>query len=318
MQQPWLNGPSARTEAVWASNHGPTANDPVVMGEDGWAFWNDAQALNFSQAVGRRVLSKAEVAQWHDYLAALRDSLSNESIPFYIVVTPAKWDVYPQHLPTWSKPIRGSGPLDQLLAASPDLPLIDLRAPLREASQTVPVFSRLNSHWTNYGAYLGWNTIAACISETAPELGTFSALALDGVRTSSDNNEFAPYGITNGIPDWTDPEYSEPLSPVEITTADGAVATVEGIALTDLSILPVTTATAVAQVNKTALVIRDSFGGGLSVPLQQAFARTVQVRHNFDYAPDQRPDVSKLVTENRPDVVILQIAERHLTFAPVP
>ena len=62
--------------------------------------------------------------------------------------------------------------------------------------------------------------------------------------------------------------------------------------------------------------LRDSFGNAHSVPVQQAFARTWQVRHNFDSKPSTQPDIAALAAKDHPSVVILQIAERHLNFPP--
>ena len=315
-KQLWLDGKAAQAEAVWDAHKTDLSKD-YVTGKDGYVFWNDIQAMNFSQAVGRRTLSVDEAAQWHTYLATLRDQLKAQKIPFYIVVTPAKWDVYPQDLPTWAQSIRGSGPLDQLLHQYPDLPIIDLRTPLRQASAANPVYSRVNSHWTDYGAYVGWKTVADCINQTTPTLGPLTVPATTGVKTTSENNEFAPYGITSPVPDWTTPVYDPPLKQVTLTKTDGSSSIVPGSQATDLSLLPASTQTQGAATSKSLLLLRDSMGNGLSVPVQQEFAQTWQLRHNFDAAvPGGLPDVKKLVSEHHPDAVILQIAERHLNFPP--
>lgn len=313
-QELWLSGRTAEAEAVWQSNFdGSTA---YYEGKDGWVDWSDLQAANLSQAVGRRYLTRDETAAWHEYFATIAADLAERGVPFYIVVAPAKWGVYPQQLPEWAAGIRGSGPLDQLLTASPDLPLVDLRQPLREASADYPVFSRVNSHWTDYGAYAAWNEIAACISATSPQLGAFTPIPIDGVELGPDRNEFADYGIENPSPDWTIPAYSSDLLPVTVTAADGTTTETDGTVLTGLLSLPVMTETPGAQSPASALVLRDSFGDSLSVPLQQAFSRTWQVAHDLDFPPEDQPDVLALIAEHEPDVVIFEIAQRHLNFPP--
>jgi hypothetical protein len=313
--QLWLTPQASKAQAVWDA-HADDLTEPYVTGKNGWVFWNDVQANNFSQAVGRRTLSNQEAAQWHTYLSDVQAQLAAKKIPFYVVVTPAKWDVYPQELPQWAQDIRGSGPLDQIEHQFPDLPIVDLRTPLREASKSNPVFSKVNSHWTDYGAYVGWETMAKCINDVSPSIGPVSAPASSGVTLGPQSNEFATYGIPNPAkPDWTVPNYSQPLAPVKVTDSAGKTTTVAGTVPTDLSLLPVSTTTKDAQTNKSALVLRDSFGNGMSVFLQQSFAKTWQVRHNFD-DPTHIPDVGALVTAHKPDVVILQISERHLNFPP--
>lgn len=312
----WLEGQKAEAQAVWDANTVALADSPVVVGQHGWVFWNDVQALNFSQAVGRRLLSATEADAWYTYLDTMRDELAAQGIPFYVALTPAKWGVYPQELPAWAEEIRGSGPLDQLQARYPDLPIIDMRTPLREESATTNVFSKVNSHWTDYGAYVGWNFIAQCIEETAPNVGDFTPVPIDGVALGPDHNEFEPYGIKNDAPDWTVPDYAAALRPVTVTSADGTTSITDGTQPTGLMTLPATTETDGAQSQSSALVLRDSFGDSMSMPLQQAFSTTWQVRHNLDAAAADRPDVAKLVSEHHPDVVILQLAQRHLNFPP--
>ncbi len=316
-QQPWLGSASdkAKAEAVWNA-HQAELSQPYVLEKDGWVDWGDIQAANFSQALGRRNLSTVEATQWHDHLAKLRDSLAAMNIPLYVVITPAKWDVYPQQLPDWAQKIRGSGPLDQLEASFPDLPIVDIRAQLRTASETHQTFSKTNSHWTDYGAWVGWQAISQCIVTTSPRLSGLSAPAIDGVTISADANEFAKFGIPNPAPNVTTPIYVSALKPVTIRTNDSVTATVAGTTPTDLLKLPAETTTAGSQTPHTALFVRDSFGSSLSIPVMQSFARTWQVRHNLDGAPSAQPDIPGLAKEHHPDVVILQIAERHLNFPP--
>lgn len=313
-QEPWLDGDATAAESVWDAHAADLSKDYVV-GEDGFVFWNDIQAMNFSQAVGRRALSVDEVAAWHTYLSEMRDTATAAGIPFYIVFAPAKWGVYDEELPAWAQEIRGSGPLDQLLPASTDLPIIDVRSALDDASAEQPVYSRVNSHWTDYGGYVAWQTMSACMTANSPELGEMSALPIDGVNTIDDFNEFAGYGVTNPVPDWTVPAYTNALQPVTVTGADGTVTQVAGEKGTDLSLLPVSTTTEGAQNDSSALILRDSQGNALSVPWQQTFSRTWQVRHNFDL-PSELPDLGALIDEHHPDVVILEIAQRHLNFPP--
>jgi hypothetical protein len=316
-QQPWLSTPEKRAsaEAVWAA-HQSELTQPYVAEKDGWYDWGDVQAANFSQAVGRRYLTTAEAGRWHDHLAKLRDSLSAMKIPLVIVVTPAKWDVYPEKLPDWAQGIRGSGPLDQLLGSYPDLPIVDLRAPLREASKQNQTYSKTNSHWTEYGAWVGWKAISQCINATFPAVGGLASPAIDGISLTADHNEFAPYGVADPAPNWTVPDYTEPLNPVAVTDKTGATSTVSGDTQTDLLSLPAETRGEASQTGHTALFVRDSYGNALSIPLQQSFARTWQVRHNLDSAPNTQPDIAALAREHHPDVVILQITERHLNFVP--
>lgn len=315
-QEPWLGTAEARSasQQIWDA-HAKELAKSYVAEQDGWYDWGDVQANNFSQAVGRRILSVDEAAAWHTYFASLRDKLQAQGIPLYIVVAPAKWDVYPQLLPDWAQGIRGSNSLDQLMALYPDLPIVDIRAPLRDASATDQTFSRTNSHWTDYGAYIGWSAIAKCIAASDTGLADIAVPQADGVTISAERNEFSPFGIGAGPADWTTPAYATPLQAVSLTDKTGTTV-VAGTENTDLLTLPAKTVTKGALTSSSTLLVRDSFGNALSVPVQQTFATTWQVRHNLDGAPATQPDIAALAAKDKPTVVILEIAERHLNFPP--
>ncbi len=80
---------------------------------------------NFSQALGRRYLTVAEVTAWHDYFSTLDSALSDQGIELSIQISPSASSVYPEQLPEWTDGIVGSTPMDQFLTASPDLPIVD-------------------------------------------------------------------------------------------------------------------------------------------------------------------------------------------------
>ncbi len=312
--EPWSAANSAASEQEWAE-HAADLSNPYVMGEDGWVFWNDVQNNNFSQAVGRRYLTAEELAAWHSYFADLDAQLSAVDIELYIVVAPAKWAVYPDELPVWAQALRGPGPLDQLLAAGGDLPLVDLRAQLQNASAEAQTYSRVNSHWSSYGAYEGWNAIADCILANQPDIG-LTPIPLESVAIGDDLNEFEPYGISNEEPDWTEPVFAEPLLPVELTAAGAEPVVVDGDRWTLFDEMPAQTHTEGAPSHSDVLFVGDSFGVVMSPYLQQAFTDVRQLRHNLDGDPSIRPDIAQLALATRPDIVIVEITQRHLNLPP--
>lgn len=316
-QQPWLDGDAAAAEAVWQA-HSSELNKDYVVGTDGYVDWNDEIDMNLSQAVGRRVLSKAEAKAWADYFSSIQAKLAAMGIPFYALVGPSKWQVYPENLPEWAQKIRGSSPLDQILSGYPDLPIIDVRGDLRAASADNPVYSRVNSHWTDYGALVGWDAVTRCLNTVSPQLGPFTAPTVTSVTVGPDLSEFATYGVTNPVPDWTIPVYAKPLSPVAVTKGDGLTKVVDGSTRSGFTDLPLSTATVGAQSDKSLLLVRDSMSDSLSVPVQQSFAQTWQVRNGFD-TPGKAANIVNLANQLHPSVVILEFAERYLNSpAPAP
>lgn len=315
--EPWIDD-DASAEAIWNGN-ADAAAAPVVLGEGGWAFWGDQVEENFSQSVGRRYLTVSEVDAWHDYFATLRDGLAGLGTDLYIVVSPSAGSVYADQLPEWVSGIRGSTPLDQFLAASPDLPIVDVRADLIEASQSAATYTPNNSHWTDFGGYVGWQTIARCGNAMYPDSASMWVPAISAVETTAEYNEFASYGVDDVGAQWTVPVYSEELSDVSVTSA-GSTSTVPGDKALDLSLLPAETRVVDPSVRAgvgggSALILRDSMGNALSTLWQQSFDQTWQLQHRYDDWSSP-PNYAQLVEERNPDAVIVQFAERHLVNKP--
>lgn len=313
--EPWLDDPSS-AEAAW-QEHADAVAQPYLVGPNGWIFWSDEIDQYASQAVGRVNLSQLDVDRWVDHLTSLRDGFAADGIEFYVIVTPSTSSVYPEELPEWMQALRGSTSMDQLAAAAGGLPLIDLRAGLIEQkSDDAHLFSWSNSHWTDFGAYASWSQISACVNEIYPSERPLQVPPIEGTRVIGDFNEWASFGVESPGADWAVPVYSEPLREVTRTRDDGSVETVPGEATTDASILPVTTEVSESTTGKKALVFRDSMGGGLSPLWQQSYSTTWQFWHRYRADFEDPVSYRDYVAQYAPDVVVLQIAERHLLNAP--
>lgn len=313
--EPWIDD-AAASQATWDA-HADELAGPVVLGEDGWAFYNDQVEENFSQSVGRRLLTASEVAAWHDYFAPLEAALADQGVELSIQITPSAASVYPEQLPAWAAPLRGSTPLDQLLIASPDLPMIDFRADLRDASADNAVFTPVNSHWTDWGGYIGWKTYASCHAAMYPDAPQIVVPSVERVSSEGIFNEYASYGVADTTPEWTAPVYADAMSPVEVTSGESNTLTSDGGQAIDLSRLPASTRTDGAWSTQTALILRDSMGNALSGLWAQQYAQTWQIQHRYDDWSNP-PNYRSLVEQYEPDVVIIQLAERHLVNAPAP
>lgn len=315
--QPWLA--QARLSAEQAFQVGMSdaaGGGAVVEGRDGWVFWSDLQANNFSQAVGRRVLSQAEMDAWYASMDSLRDRLGERDIDFVIQIVPAKWSIYPEQLPDWTDSIRGSTTFDYLRYAHPDLPVLDMREGLREAKAEGTVYTPLTSHWTRYGGTQGWGMLADCLGAVdAERYAGLAPLGVSSLQPEVENNEFEPFGYAAAGERDTVPVWAEAPGPMTMTLGDGSTSDVTTERPVDLLELPAHTVTEKPQSETTALIMRDSQGTSIAPGWQSGFAETWQVAHGLD-AETAPPDVVALADEHQPDVVIFQLTERHLNFVP--
>lgn len=314
-QEPWTAGDGS-AEKIWQA-HAQDLSHNYVLGQGGWIFWNDYIEDYMSQAVGRKYLTNAQLKNWHDYLADLSKQFQDRGIQFTVIITPSTSSIYPEQLPAWMQDVRGSTIMDQFMTIAGDLPVMDLRAPLLAAKpdSAYHLFSWDNSHWTGYGAYVGWKTIAACTNALYPTAPQLQVPAISGVSITGDYNEWASYGVPSAGADWAVPQFAQPMQPVTVTKSTGAVTVQPGDQQTDSTNLPLQTSVAQSWTGKSALIVRDSMGGGLSPFWQQAYSPTWQVGMTFNGVASPL-NFGSLVDQYHPQVVVLQFAERHLLNAP--
>ena len=85
----------------------------------------------------------------------------------------------------------------------------------------------MNSHWTDWGGYIAWQTYAACHDANYPAADPLWVPPVDGVESTRIYNEYAPYGVPDAEPAWTVPAFSEALADVTVTAGDDTIATAE-------------------------------------------------------------------------------------------
>lgn len=311
--QPWQGDARAGSEAIYEASTA-SLQGPVIEGRDGWLFWSDYQWQNFSQGLGRRVQSVAEMDAWSAHYQGIADELEAKGIPFAILIAPAKWDAYRGQLPEWADGIQGSTTFDYLRAAHPELPLVDVRDAVAQGAAQADTYERDNSHWTPYGGYVAWEQTARCLASLGGDFAGIAAPPISGVATEQGNSEFAVYGFEPSAPGLTVPVFAEAPGPMTLVDKDGRTHQLAWDYPTDMLEMPATTLTPNAQSSARALVLRDSFGGAIAPGLQAAFAETTQVSHGI--GSEAPADILALAEEEQPDVVILELTERYLHFIP--
>jgi hypothetical protein len=306
----WNHAVAFYTDALYALGVSGRPGAAEV-GRDGWVFLGDIFSGDFSQSLGRHVLDDREVANWTQTLTLETKWLAARHIPSAIVIAPSKGTIYPDRLPRWSNSGAHTSAFDRVLATAPALSIIDTRAALRDARRNADTYSALNSHWTDYGAYIAWSTIAPELAQRIPALASLRAPALASIGVEDGHNEFEGMLGLAAPNAWTTYRLDQPLGDYAIIAGDGSARTAPGGTTTDLLDLPRTTRNEHARTSARVLVLRDSSGNSLSPFLQDAFRETYQFDHKLG-APGHWPNLAALVERYRPDVVLWVITERYL------
>lgn len=316
---PWTGDERDASEVVWNEQIRSNPDAQLyVPGQDGWVFWGDTQANNFSQALGRSFLSEEESEEWGDYFRTIDEGLSAQGIDFVIQIVPADWSVYPEHLPEWAQELRGPTAFDYLLDAHPDLPIVDARQDLRDAAANGAVYAPGNSHWSPYGAAIGWERLASCLGAVDDKYQALAPLQFSSVGDMPVISEFAAYGFPTTDTGWGTPVLDQAPPKMQATINDGSVLDADAAKGLDMLQLPATTVTDGAQSDLRALIVRDSQGNSAGPTWQTGFAETKQLTSNLGSATEQMPDVLGEAADYKPDVVIFEMTERYLNWIPVP
>jgi len=141
----------------------------VLLGKHDWLFYTGDKSIEDYR--GRQVLTEAELDSWYGALKERRDWLAAQGITYHFVIAPNKQSIYPEYMP--AAVVRGApGLLDQLLgylSRKGEASLVDdLRPALLAQKSGLSLYRPIDAHWTDYGAYLGYRTIAERIDAVRP------------------------------------------------------------------------------------------------------------------------------------------------------
>lgn len=309
----WANAVTLYNTALYAIGASGNPSNAVV-GADGWVFLGNLHSENFNQATRRRILTRGEVRNWCDNLSYQSKFAERRGIPYLFVIAPAKWSIYPDKLPSWAQSRAAGVPsnFDLLLTEAKlrNLPLLDIRSELRQARAIADTYSPLNSHWSDFGAWVGWQAIGREIRRRLSDIELFGLGGAPAITTIDAANEFEGLAGIKARNPWTQVVGLEGPRKYKVLHADGTKTELIGSTPTDLLDLPRRTENTEATSPRRALIIRDSFGTQLSTFLQASFRETYQVNHHVRY-PLTTLNLPGLIADFKPDLIIYEMTERY-------
>jgi len=275
----------------------------LVVGRDGWLFFGDERAV--AQYQGAAELSPMQLDAWRRYLEAERDALAARGIAFLVVFAPNKHSIYPENMPDHIPRVGARQPLTQLvehLRATSTVTVLDLRPALLEAKKRRRVYHRTDTHWNDTGAHVAYREILRAVAAELPGFMHRQPVAVAESRATVPGMGLARLvGLSE--------RYSEEITTLEPRAPEASVAPefrashrervrrLEPFAMqVDSPHLP------------HVVVFRDSFGNALVPFLSESFGRTL-----FAWSRNVDPRIVEL---EKPDVVILEMAERFIGDVP--
>lgn len=176
-------------------------NPSAYYGVDGWLFYNGDHSL---RQVSRNPPRHTDLKRSVDLLAELDVLLRQDNRRLVAGVAPNKESVYLEKLPGWLRAKTGPTEYDVLFAelAKTRVRTVDLRALLREAARSMPVYYKTDSHWNMLGALLAYNALVAAAGQEHWRLDPATTLQPNPRDFSGDLARYL--GLHNYLtePDW--------------------------------------------------------------------------------------------------------------------
>ena len=267
----------------------------VLLGLDHWLYFRgeDTHAVE-RDFRGTFWYAPSEPTEIAHELERRRAFLAAHGIPYFVLIVPDKYTIYPEHLPRWitRAPKTRLDRLFEALAQHPELAVVDPRAALRARKSAAPVYYRTDSHWNYEGAIVGYDLLMQRVRQTMPavphvpaerpsyepgDVWTGDLAQLLGLPERYTEDDTLPLGKILGDDSRRCARHiSDPIEPV-----------VEGCAREGLP---------------RAIVYRDSMMDAMMPPLSENFRRVVYFAGHSMRAQD--------IAREHPDLVIEEFVER--------
>ncbi len=164
---------------------GRSPNSTVQLGRDGWMYYTKDRNLQI--ASGEYVLSSKELETIFKQQLQIYDKLKKQGIEYVLVLPTSKVSIYPEYIRSGDYHVRET-PVDQLaqyIQEHSDIRVIPLKKALLDAKNEGQVFFKTDTHWTEFGAYMGYCEIIRKLGDfgmlsDAPEEVTFKPFEYQG------------------------------------------------------------------------------------------------------------------------------------------
>ncbi len=143
---------------------GISAVPKVLVGQQGWLFMDKTVVRHGTVDYFRSAdpFNIEELEQWKRLLEERQAWLAARGIFYLFVIAPNKNTIYPEFMPDRIRKVHPRSRMDQLveyLEQHSTVSFLDLRNVLLNAKNKYPVYSRTDTHWNDYGAYIAYREI---------------------------------------------------------------------------------------------------------------------------------------------------------------
>jgi hypothetical protein len=249
-------------------------------------------------------LSEKQLAHWAAVLEARRAFLEKRGIHYLFLVVPEKHTVYPEFLPEVMAPVKPQSALDQIIsyvAQHTKVRILDVRPALLAGKPLGCLYYKTDTHWNTLGAFIAYQQIMARVQAWYPDVKPhqISNYSSEDRRVSGDLASIA--GMESELPEAENRLVPKFKSSTRFISDAG-----ELIDFPRFPIDRVRSENPAAPIPKLVM-FRDSFSTAMLPYLAEHFRSAVFLWRSFD---------ATVVEQEKPDIVIEEIAERVIPYSP--
>ena len=149
-----------------------SSKSTVILGDEGWLYMRLSDGPGSSESSKLAPLGESELNRWQYLLEQRCAWLAKRHISYLVVIVPEKQSVYPEFLPAEARKLQFEQWASQLVGRlkSTDSPvaILDLQPYLFQARTRELVYWKADTHWNQYGIYVGYRAIMDEIRRLLP------------------------------------------------------------------------------------------------------------------------------------------------------
>jgi hypothetical protein len=278
--------------------------DKVVIGKEGWLY------LAGNEMDSYRGLNRFTVSELEEFRLELeyrKDYCENHGCKFCFFVAPAKANIYDEYLPSSVYRINNQSwgeQLNEYLNKYSKVKPIDLYNVFRQKKGNELLYSKLDNHWTEIGAFYA---VCEVIRNSQSEFPELEVPSLDDfiIQEIKLNTGNIVQMLANTL-DFNDINYElkpkDGFKAVEILRADNPDFKSFGFPLEYKRIKEIKNGK-----QPKILIISDSFGIIIYPIISEYFAKTVKIFDSWQYKLNE-----DVIRDENPDIVLLMVLESNL------
>ncbi len=276
---------------------GISPSEQVVIGKDEWLFYTGGGEIDDFRGITK--FDKEQLRRWTSSLRLKRDWLKSQGIRYLYVIAPNKSTIYPEYLPPQFGRLREESGMDDFMGyvkKHTDLQVVDLRQRLLEEKRKQLLYLRTDTHWNNYGAFVGYTEMIRPITEWFPVVTPLTLKDMKITIEKTGSGDLAD--MMGGREFLSDENYRfVPKEPFNAIRLDNPRSTRDPFTMKKSD-----------KALPRALIFRDSFFIAMVPFAAESFSTS-----RFIWARwDSGTPMEDLIAQYKPDVVIEEIVERSI------